>query len=57
MVIVVMLFFLHKGITHFYNPLWFRLSLATLFFLAFTWFIAQIERKELRKLPLVGRLL
>jgi O-antigen/teichoic acid export membrane protein len=57
MVIVVLLFFIHRGIGYLYDPLWFRLSLATLLLGIFSWFILQIERKELKKLPVVGKYL
>ncbi|SJZ36046.1 lipopolysaccharide biosynthesis protein [Sediminibacterium ginsengisoli] len=57
MVIVVLLFLLQKSITYFYGPLWFKLGTGTLFLFAFSWFILQVERKEFRKLPVVGKYL
>jgi len=53
-VIVVLIFFIHKGITILYKPEWFSLIVATLLFSFFTWFIMQVERKEVKKLPLIG---
>ncbi|NCI45564.1 oligosaccharide flippase family protein [Sediminibacterium soli] len=57
LVIVVLLFFVHKGMALLYGALWFKLAAATLLFGAFCWFIAQVEKKELQKLPVVGRYL
>lgn len=55
MIIAVLLFFVHKGITYFITPEWAGLAIATLILLLYTWFIAQVERKELVKLPFVGK--
>jgi len=55
MVIVVLLFFIHKGITHFYNHLILSIPLACLLTAAYGWFILQIERKEFQKLPVIGK--
>jgi len=55
MVIVVLLFFIHKAITLLYAHEGFSLGLATLLFAAFIWFIVLIERKELRQIPIVGK--
>lgn len=55
LVIVVMLFFLHKGITYLLNTQWFSLSIATLLLAVFTWFIFLVEKNEIRKFPFIGR--
>lgn len=55
MVIVVLLFFLHRGLTAIFNVVWFSLSLGTVFIIAYLWFLLQVERKEFIKLPVVGR--
>jgi O-antigen/teichoic acid export membrane protein len=54
-VIVVILFFIHKGITALVSNVWIGYAVATLLLLLYTWFIAQVERKELVKLPFVGK--
>lgn len=55
LVIVVLLYFIHRGITHWYSNTWFSLALATLLTGAYGWFLANVERKELPSLPVVGR--
>ncbi len=55
MVIVLILYFIHTGAIYFYHPTWFKLTLATLLLGIFGWFILQVERKELQKLPVVGK--
>ncbi len=55
MVIVTLIFFMHKGAIYLYDTKWFSLSMATLLFGFFAWFIILIERKELQKLPFVGK--
>lgn len=55
LVIVVLLFLIHKGITYFYSHAWFSLIIGTLLFSIFTWFILLVEKKEFQKLPVVGK--
>ena len=55
--IVVGLFFLHKGIIYLYSAVWFSLTTGTILFEVFTWFIVLVERKELKKLPVLGNYL
>jgi len=54
-VIVVAIFFIQKGLLYFYDPFWFKLSTGTLLFTIFTWFILLVEKKEFKKLPVVGK--
>jgi O-antigen/teichoic acid export membrane protein len=54
-VIVVLLFFIHKGLTGLITNVWAGYAIATVLLFAYTWFIAQVERKELVKLPFVGK--
>jgi O-antigen/teichoic acid export membrane protein len=56
-VIVLAIYFIHKTAIYFYEPQWFSLLLATVLFLIFTWFISLVEKKELQKLPVVGKLI
>lgn len=53
--IVVVLFFIHKGITSLLPYTWFSLITATLLLLVYSWFILLIERKEFQKLPVLGK--
>ncbi|MDB5201924.1 MAG: polysaccharide biosynthesis protein [Ferruginibacter sp.] len=55
LVIVVLLFLLHKGITSFYSNMYFSLGLATMLLFIYLRFIAFIEKKELVKLPVIGK--
>ena len=55
LVIVVLLFFIHKTAIHFFDLQWFSLSFATLLLSFFAWFILKIEKKEFQKLPVVGK--
>ena len=54
-VIVVLLFFIHKGITYFFPQVYFSLSLGFIFLSTYTWFILRVEKKEFKKLPVIGR--
>jgi O-antigen/teichoic acid export membrane protein len=51
-VIVVLLFFIHKGLTFWFSSEWFSLVIATLLLGSFTWFVAQVEKKEVKKILL-----
>lgn len=55
LVIVLLLFLLHRGITHLWPNELFGLALATVLTLAYGWFIVQVEKKEFRQLPYIGR--
>jgi O-antigen/teichoic acid export membrane protein len=55
MVIVVLLFFIHKGITYFYDASWFSLIIGALLLSVFTWFILLVEKKEFQKMPVIGK--
>ncbi len=54
-VIVVLLFFVHQGLIHFWTSRIFSLSTATTMVFLYGLFVASIERKELNKLPVIGR--
>jgi O-antigen/teichoic acid export membrane protein len=55
LVIVSLLYVVHRGLLMIYDPLWFSILTATLLFLLFAWFISIVERKEIQKLPYIGR--
>ena len=54
-VIVVLLFFIHRGITHFFTGTISHLISATLLLLLYVWFVLNVEWKEFQKLPVVGK--
>jgi len=55
MCIVVILFFIHKGITSFVDSTIFSLTLGTIFTAAFIFFVLRVEKKEFQQMPYVGR--
>ncbi|MCY7292636.1 MAG: polysaccharide biosynthesis C-terminal domain-containing protein [Ferruginibacter sp.] len=55
LVIVTVIFFIHKGITHFYSNKYFSFAIATLLLFIYCRFIALVEHKEFAKLPVVGK--
>jgi len=54
-VIVVLLFFIHKGITNLWSSQLFSLVIASILTAFYLWFIGTIEKKELPQLPLIGK--
>jgi len=54
-VMVVLIFFIHAGITYLYNHTIFNLVFASLLTAAFALFVFKVERKEMQKLPIVGK--
>lgn len=54
-VIAVLVFLLHKGVTSLIPQTIFSLGLGTVLLGAFIWFILKIEKKEFQKLPVVGK--
>jgi O-antigen/teichoic acid export membrane protein len=57
MVIVALLYFIHHGLTRVWHSQVFSLALATLLTGAYTLFILRVERKEFRRLPVIGKYL
>jgi O-antigen/teichoic acid export membrane protein len=55
LVIVVLLFFIHKGVIYFVPNTLFSLSLGAILLGAYTWFILLVEKKEFQKLPYIGK--
>lgn len=55
LVLVTLIVLFHRLILHFYHPLWFSIATGTLLLLGFSMFVAKIERRDLQKLPIVGR--
>ena len=54
-VIVVLLFFIHKGIANLWKNDVFSLAVAALLTSLYLWFVGQVEKKELPQLPLIGK--
>lgn len=54
-VIVVLLFFIHRGIANLWKNDVFSLSIAALLTGLYLWFVGQVEKKELPQLPLIGK--
>lgn len=54
-VIVVLLFFVHKGITYFISKTYISLALGFVLLSLWCWFILLIEKKEFQKLPVIGK--
>ena len=54
-VIIVILYFIHQGIAALNNNIYVNIGSAILLVTAYCWFIGTIERKELPKLPVIGR--
>ena len=54
-IIVVLLFFAHKGITAIWTNQAFSLIIATVLIGIYLWFIGNVEKKELVNLPFIGK--
>jgi O-antigen/teichoic acid export membrane protein len=52
---VVLIVLLHRFLLHWYDHLLFSIITGTLLLAAFTLFVVKIERKELQKLPVIGK--
>ncbi len=50
--LVVIIFFIHKGINKLYNNFWLEISVATILLVIFLWFVAKVEKKEINNLKL-----
>lgn len=55
LVVVALLYLVHRGLMQLWNPMWFSITSGTIFLAAFAWFIGQVERKELSRLPFLQR--
>jgi O-antigen/teichoic acid export membrane protein len=56
LVIVILLYFIHLGLTHFISgKLWFSVASGMLLFGFFAWFVGKIEAKEFARLPVIGK--
>ena len=57
LVLVVLIYLLHLGLVYLWGNHWFNLGTATTLLIFFIWFIILIERKELERMPVIGRFL
>lgn len=55
LVMIVLIYLAHRGLLMLWDNIWFSIGTATLFLLLFAVFISKIERKELEKLPVIGK--
>ena len=55
LIIAVLLFLIHSGITRFYSNQMISLMLATGLLFSFIYFVLKIEKKEFEKMPLIGK--
>jgi O-antigen/teichoic acid export membrane protein len=53
--VIVLLYGLHQLLTGIWEDRWFNLGSATLLLLSFVWLVLRVERKELEKLPVIGK--
>jgi O-antigen/teichoic acid export membrane protein len=53
--IVVLLFVIHKAITTYLTNIYFHIALGLVFLYVYSSFILSVEKKELQKLPMVGK--
>ena len=53
--IVVLLFFVHKGVSSFWPNRVFSLGMAAFLTAAYVWFVGNVEKKELPQLPVIGK--
>ncbi len=57
LVLVILLYIAHRGLTELWANRWFNIGTATALLLLFTLFVFKIERKELERLPVLGKYL
>ena len=54
-IIVVLLFFVHRGVIYFFDSRLVNISTATILLFIYLFFVMTVEKKEFQKLPVVGR--
>jgi len=54
--IVVLLYFMHQGIVHFFTGEVANLGSGTFLLLLYAWFIVRVERKEMQRIPLIRKI-
>jgi O-antigen/teichoic acid export membrane protein len=54
-IIVVLMFFLHQTLIHYFASRIFNLAVATFLLCLYVWFVANVERKDFQRLLVVGK--
>ena len=57
LVLVVIIYALHRGLIQAWDNRWFNMATATILLGLFAFFVAKVERKELEKIPFIGKFL
>jgi O-antigen/teichoic acid export membrane protein len=55
LVLVVLLYLAHRGLLMLWDNIWFSIATGTILFSLFAFFVSRIERKELARLPVIGK--
>jgi O-antigen/teichoic acid export membrane protein len=55
--IVVLIYLIHQGIVYFFKGSIINVSTATILLLCYLWFLMIVEKNELEKIPLIGKIL
>ncbi|MBX9784861.1 MAG: oligosaccharide flippase family protein [Chitinophagaceae bacterium] len=55
LVMVVLIVLAQRVVVSFYSPLWFSVLSGTALFAMFAYFVMRVERKELQRLPFIGK--
>ncbi|HEY6505119.1 MAG TPA: polysaccharide biosynthesis C-terminal domain-containing protein [Chitinophagaceae bacterium] len=55
--LVTLLYAVHRGLIYVWDNRWFNLGAATALLLFFTFFVSRIEKKELERMPFIGKFL
>ena len=55
LVLVIMVYGLHRGFVYLWTNPWFNLGIATALLIFFTMFVIQIEKKELQRIPVLRK--
>ncbi|MGZ8553524.1 MAG: hypothetical protein ACXWV8_08970, partial [Chitinophagaceae bacterium] len=53
--LVVIIYAMHRGLVWTWDNRWFNIATATLLLGLFALFVAKIERKELERMPFIGK--
>lgn len=56
LVLVIIIYGIHRGVVLAWDNRWFNLGMATILLGLFAIFVAKVERKELARLPFIGKL-
>ena len=57
LVLVVLIYGIHRALVYAWDNNWFNLGMATLLLLSFVVFVVKIEKREFQRIPILGRLL